>query len=36
MTGLSGPWSKGRILFLVLGIVLVGAGIWMIFPNLFN
>jgi hypothetical protein len=36
MTGTSGTWSKGRILFLVLGIVLVGAGIWMIAPHLFG
>lgn len=36
MTDISGPWSKGRILFLVIGIILVGAGIWMIFPHLFS
>lgn len=31
-----GAWSKGRILFLVLGVVLVAAGIWMISPHLFH
>ncbi|MCP2032319.1 hypothetical protein L1277_002422 [Okibacterium sp. HSC-33S16] len=33
MTGATGPWSKGRILFLVLGIVCVGIGIWLIAPS---
>lgn len=36
MTEITGPWSRGRILFLGLGIVLVGVGIWMIFPHLFS
>jgi hypothetical protein len=31
---MAGPWSKGRILFLALGIVLVGVGIFMIAPSL--
>jgi hypothetical protein len=33
MTGATGPWSKGRILFLVLGIILVGVGIWLLAPS---
>jgi hypothetical protein len=33
---MAGSWSKGRILFLALGIILVGVGIWMIAPSLFN
>jgi hypothetical protein len=32
----TGPWSKGRILFLVVGIILVGVGIWMVAPSLFS
>jgi len=32
----TGPWSKGRILFLVVGVILVGVGIWMIAPSLFG
>lgn len=35
MNGITGPWSKGRVLFLLLGVILVGAGIWMIAPHLF-
>jgi hypothetical protein len=31
-----GAWSKGRILFLILGVLLVGAGLWMISPHLFT
>ncbi|NIH54431.1 hypothetical protein FHX76_002327 [Lysinibacter cavernae] len=34
MSRLFGTWSKGRILFLAVGILLVGAGIWMIGSNL--
>jgi hypothetical protein len=33
---MAGSWTKGRILFLAIGIVLVGVGIWMIAPSLFN
>ena len=33
MTGATGPWSKGRILFLVVGIILVGVGIWLLAPS---
>lgn len=33
MTGATGPWSKGRILFLVAGIILVGVGIWLLAPS---
>jgi len=29
-----GPWSKSRILFLALGIVLVGVGVWLILPSI--
>ncbi|SDS39572.1 hypothetical protein SAMN04489719_2223 [Agrococcus carbonis] len=29
-----GPWSKSRILFLALGVVLVGVGLWLILPTL--
>ncbi len=36
MSGISGPWSKGRILFLVIGVILVGVGVWMIGPSLFT
>jgi hypothetical protein len=36
MSDITGPWSKGRILFLVLGVALVGVGIWMVFPHLFS
>jgi hypothetical protein len=36
VTDTSGTWSKGRILFLVVGVILVGAGIWMIFPHVFS
>lgn len=32
----TGAWSKGRILFLILGVVLVGFGVWMISPHLFS
>jgi hypothetical protein len=35
MTGATGGrWSKGRILFLALGIILVGVGIWLIAPSI--
>jgi hypothetical protein len=27
-------WSKSRILFLVVGVVLVGIGAWLILPSL--
>jgi hypothetical protein len=33
---MTGSWTKGRILFLAIGIVLVGVGIWMIAPSLFT
>jgi hypothetical protein len=36
MTRNTGPWSKGRILFLALGIILVGVGIWLIAPSVFG
>ena len=36
MTGMSGPWSKGRILSLAIGVVLCGVGVLMIFPPLMN
>ena len=36
MTGTTGPWSKGRILFLVIGVILVGIGIWLIAPSIFG
>jgi hypothetical protein len=29
-----GDWSKSRILFLAVGIILVGIGAWLIFPSL--
>lgn len=29
-----GPWSKSRILFLALGIVLVGVGLWLLLPSI--
>jgi len=28
-----GSWSKSRILFLALGVVLVGVGLWLILPS---
>jgi hypothetical protein len=31
---MSPTWSKGRILMLAVGVVLVCAGIWMIAPHL--
>jgi hypothetical protein len=31
---MTSTWSKGRILILAVGIVLVGAGVWMIAPTL--
>lgn len=31
-----GHWSKSRIIFLAIGIILVGVGIWMIAPSLFG
>jgi hypothetical protein len=31
--GTQGRWSKSRILFLALGIVLVGVGLWLILPT---
>jgi hypothetical protein len=31
---MSENWSKSRIIFLAIGIVLVGAGVWMILPGL--
>ncbi len=31
---MTGPWSKSRILFLALGIVLVGVGLWLILPSI--
>jgi hypothetical protein len=33
---MTGSWTKGRILFLAIGIILVGVGIWMIAPSLFT
>jgi hypothetical protein len=27
-------WSKSRILFLALGVVLVGVGLWLILPSI--
>ncbi|MET4098007.1 hypothetical protein ABIB37_000244 [Agrococcus sp. UYP10] len=27
-------WSKSRILFLALGIVLVGVGLWLLLPSI--
>ncbi|MDQ0736174.1 hypothetical protein QFZ50_002637 [Arthrobacter agilis] len=29
-----GDWSKSRILFLAVGVVLVGIGLWLIVPAL--
>jgi hypothetical protein len=29
MSNVTGPWSKSRIIFLILGIVLVAAALWM-------
>ncbi|MDR7233073.1 hypothetical protein J2X49_000217 [Agrococcus sp. BE272] len=31
-----GSWSKSRILFLALGVVLVGVGLWLILPSVLN
>ncbi len=31
---MSGTWSKSRLLFLAVGIALVGIGVWMILPRL--
>ena len=31
---MQGPWSKSRSLFLALGIVLVGVGLWLILPSI--
>ncbi len=31
---MQGPWSKSRILFLALGIVLVGVGLWLLLPSI--
>ncbi|SEB70561.1 hypothetical protein SAMN04489806_1558 [Paramicrobacterium humi] len=31
-----GEWSKSRIIFLAIGVILVGVGVWMILPSLFN
>lgn len=31
---MQGPWSKSRILFLALGVVLVGVGLWLILPSI--
>ncbi len=31
-----GPWSTSRILFLLIGIVLVVMGAWMIWPSVFS
>ena len=36
MSGMSGPWSKGRIIILIVGVILVGFGIVMIAPHLFT
>ena len=36
MSGISGPWSKGRIISLIVGVILVGVGIVMIAPHLFT
>ncbi len=33
---MSSPWSKGRILFLALGIILVGVGVFMIAPSVLS
>jgi hypothetical protein len=30
---MSTTWSKGRILILAVGIILVAAGVWMILPS---
>jgi hypothetical protein len=30
---MSTTWSKGRILILAVGIILVAAGVWMIVPS---
>jgi len=29
MSNVTGPWSKSRIIFLILGIILVAAALWM-------
>jgi hypothetical protein len=29
-----GDWSKSRILFLAVGVILVGIGLWLILPSL--
>ena len=36
MSGMSGPWSKGRIIILIVGVILVGVGSVMIAPHLFT
>jgi hypothetical protein len=28
-----GTWSKSRILFLALGVILVGVGLWLLLPS---
>jgi hypothetical protein len=30
---MTGQWSKSRILFLAIGVVLVAVGAWMILPH---
>lgn len=29
-----GSWSKSRILFLALGVILVGVGLWLLLPSI--
>ena len=36
MQNLTGQWTKSRLIFLGLGIVFVGIGLWMIIPSLFS
>jgi hypothetical protein len=31
MCNITGPWSKSRVIFLVIGIVFVAVALWMMF-----
>jgi hypothetical protein len=33
MSNITGPWSKSRVIFLVVGIVFVVIALWMMFGN---
>ncbi len=34
MQHLTGQWTKSRLIFLGLGVVFVGVGLWMIIPSM--